>query len=381
VSANPERTSVATLASTFLKLGTIAFGGPAAHIAMMEREFVRERGWLTGEQFLDLVGTASLIPGPSSTEVAIYIGYRRAGWLGLFVAGSCFILPAALIVTALAWAYTRFGRIPAIGGVLYGVKASVIAVIAQALVRFACTAARTPGLLVLGLLALAAGAYGLNPVAAIAGAGVVSAAVRGTMLGVSDSTALVLAVPAVGPTAITPAIPVGLWKLCAIFLKIGSVVFGSGYVLLAFLHADLVERTRWLTEAQLIDAVAVGQVTPGPVFTTATFIGYLLGGIPGAIVATVAIFLPSFLLVAVSGPLIPLLRRSPVAAAFLDGVNVASLAVMAVVTAQLGRAAIVDATTALLAIVSALLLFRWNVNSAWLVLGAGIAGAAAQWSR
>ncbi len=375
-----EDVGIATVASTFLKLGTIAFGGPAAHIAMMEREFVHERSWLSREQFLDLVGAASLIPGPSSTEVAIYVGYRRAGWAGLLVAGVCFILPAALIVTALAWAYTSFGRFPVVGGVLYGVKAAVIAIVVQALVRFAGTAAKNRNLLVLGLLALTACAFGLNPVAVIAVAGAVSGGWQLATRQGADRTALALAISTTTPHITAAAIPVSLWKLSTVFLKIGSVVFGSGYVLLAFLHTDFVERTHWLTEGQLIDAVAIGQVTPGPVFTTATFIGYLLAGIPGAVVATAAIFLPSFVLVAASGPLIPRLRRSFAASAFLDGVNVASVALMAGVTVQLGRAAIVDATTGLLAVASGALLFLCNVNSAWLVLGAGIAGAALQWS-
>jgi chromate transporter len=380
VSTVPERTSVATVALTFLKLGTIAFGGPAAHIAIMEREFVRERRWLTSEQFLDLVGAASLIPGPSSTEVGIYVGYRRAGWLGLLVAGSCFILPAALTVTALAWAYESFGRVPAVGGALYGVKAVVIAVIVHALARFARTAVKTSRLFFLGLLALLAGARGVNPLAILVAAGVLNAAMSRGSLGRSTPAALALmASPAArGVATVTP---VGLLKLSAIFLKMGSVVFGSGYVLLAFLRADLVERLHWLSEAQLVDAVAVGQVTPGPVFTAATFIGYLVAGLPGAAVATAAIFLPAFVLVAVSGPLIPRLRRSPAAGAFLDGVNVGSLALMALVTVQLGRAAIVDATTLLLLIVGAWLLIRREVNVAWLVSGAAIAGSVVEWLR
>ncbi len=359
------------LALAFLRLGTTAFGGPAAHIAMMEDEFVRRRAWLTGEQFLDLVGAAGLIPGPSSTEVAIYVGYRRAGWRGLLVAGLCFILPAALMVTAIAWAYVRYGRLLAVGGVLYGVKAVIIAIVAQALVAFGRTAIKSAWLVALGVGAAIASALGVSPVIVLVAAGIISAAAR--LRSRPGMAALIWPGP-LGASAVAAAPPV-LVKLFLVFLKIGAVVFGSGYVLLAFLRADLVEGTHWLTEPQLIDAVAVGQFTPGPVFTTATFIGYVVAGVPGAIFATIGIFLPSFLLVAVSGPLIPRLRRSRIAGAFLDGVNVASVALMAVVGVQLARAAIVDVPTALLALVSAAALFRWRVNSACLVFGGGLLGA------
>jgi chromate transporter len=359
------------LALVFLRLGTTAFGGPAAHIAMMENEFVRRLAWLTREEFLDLVGTAGLIPGPSSTEVAIYVGYRRAGWHGLLVAGLCFILPAALMVTAIAWAYTRYGRLPAVGGILYGIKAVIIAVIAQALLSFARTAITSVWLAALGVGAVVASALGASPVLVLLVVGVLSAAPR---LRPGARMAALLGPGPLGASVLKAA-PVGVLKLFLVFVKIGSIVFGSGYVLLAFLRADLVEGTHWLTEPQLIDCVAVGQFTPGPVFTTATFIGYVVAGLPGALVATVGIFLPSFLMVAVSGPLIPRLRQSRIAGSFLDGVNAASVALMAFVGVQLGRSAIVDVTTALLAVISAAALFRWRVNSAWLVLGGGFIGA------
>jgi chromate transporter len=363
---------VKELAFAFLRLGTTAFGGPAAHIALMEDEFVRRRAWLTREQFLDLVGAAGLIPGPSSTEVAIYVGYRRAGWRGLLVAGLCFILPAALMVTATAWAYVRYGRLPALGGMLYGAKAVILAIVAQALVALGRTAIKSAWLAALGVGAAIASALSVSPVVVLLAAGLVSAVARRR----SSDRMVALIGPAPFGASIVTAAPAGLLKLFLVFLKIGAVVFGSGYVLLAFLRADLVDGTHWLTEAQLIDAVTVGQFTPGPVFTTATFVGYVVEGVPGALVATIGIFLPSFLLVAVSGPLIPRLRRSRIAGAFLDGVNVAALALMAVVGVQLGRAAIVDAPTALLVLVSAAALFRWRVNSAWLVLGGGLLGAA-----
>jgi chromate transporter len=356
-----------SLAWAFLRLGTTAFGGPAAHIAMMEDEFVRRRSWLTRQEFLDLVGAASLIPGPSSTEVAIYIGYRRAGARGLLVAGVCFILPAAILATAIAAAYVRLGRLPAVGGVLYGVKAAIVAVVAQALVVFARTAVKSVALLLIGAASVAATAAGAQPLLVLITAGVVA----------------MVADRAKWPTAAASMAfpignPVGLAKLFAVFLKVGSVVFGSGYVLLAFLREDLVERAHWLTESQLLDAVAVGQVTPGPVFTTATFIGYLIAGGPGALVATIGIFLPSFVLVAVSGRLVARVRRSRSAGAFLDGVNVASLALMAVVTVQLARAAIVDWVSAIVAVVTGVLLLKWRVNSAWLVAGAAGVGVLAK---
>ncbi|MEA2749773.1 MAG: chromate transporter [Myxococcales bacterium] len=375
------------LALVFLKLGTTAFGGPAAHIAMMEDELVRRRAWLTREELLDLVSAAALIPGPSSTEVAIYIGYRRGGWRGLLLGGLCFIMPAALIVTSIAWAYVRFGRLPAVGGVLYGIKAIIIAVVAQALVAFGRTAIKSRWLLALGVAAAAANVLGASPLVVLLCAGVVSAAgpiVRHEKKEKNDPSLLwpgALGVTSGASIVATASAPVGLTKLFLVFLKIGAIVFGSGYVLLAFLRADLVDRTHWLTESQLVDAVAVGQLTPGPVFTTATFVGYVVAGIPGAIVATVGIFLPSFVLVAISGRLIPRLRRSRIAGAFLDGVNVASLALMGVVGVQLARAAIVDVPSAGLAVLSGAALLRWRINSAWLVLAGGAVGALVQWLR
>ena len=374
---SPREVHLGKLAVVFLKLGTVAFGGPAAHIAMMEDEFVRRRAWLSRQEFLDLVGAASLIPGPSSTEVAIYVGYRRAGWRGLLIAGVCFILPAALLVTALAWAYVQLGNLPQVGAVLYGVKAVVIAIIAQALLGLARTAFKTRTLAALGAIAFSACLFGVNPLGVLVGSGLASGLRRG--LARPDrrrGAAFLLSAGGIAGASSIP-VPVTLTKLFFIFLKIGAVVFGSGYVLLAFLRADFVEGTRWLTEARLLDAVAVGQVTPGPVFTTATFIGYLLAGLPGAAVATVAIFLPSFFLVALSGPLIPRLRTSPMAAAILDGVNAGAVAVILVVGLQLGRTALVDGTTIALAAAGFLVLVVLRPNSAWLVL----AGALVGWLR
>jgi chromate transporter len=374
----PASGDLVALAVTFLRLGLTAFGGPAAHIALMEQEFVRRRGWLTAAEFLDLVGAASIIPGPSSTEVAIYIGYRRAGLRGLALAGSCFILPAALLVSGIAWTYVAFGRLPTAVGVLHGVEPVVVAVIAQALWTFGRAALKSRLLALLGIAALGLDLAGVNPLLLLVVAGAAAASARagsrGAMAGV-----LLPAAPLVAGAA--PAAGVTLGSLFLVFLKAGSVVFGSGYVLLAFLRGDLVHRLGWLTEHQLVDAVAVGQLTPGPVFTTATFVGYLLRGPAGAAVATVGIFLPSFVLVAVTAPLIPRIRRSRVAGAFLDGVNVASLGLMAAVSLQLARAAVVDAWTAGIAAVSLALLVRYRLNSTWLIVGGALLGVALANSR
>jgi chromate transporter len=368
---------VGEVAALFLKLGLLGFGGPAAHLAMMEDEVVRRRGWLDRERFLDLVGATNLIPGPNSTEMAIHIGHARAGWLGLVVAGLSFILPAFLVVLGCAWAYVRYSTLPAAAGLFYGLKPVIIAIVLQALVGLGRTAARTPALAGVGAACLVAAAAGVNELLllVLAGAVLASASVIQKVRAGASARALALlpfAVAAGGPTA--AAAPFGLWPLFLFFLKVGSVLFGSGYVLLAFLRADLVERWGWLSEGQLLDAVAVGQVTPGPVFTTATFIGYLLGGPPAAVLATVGIFLPAFVFVAISGPLVPRIRRSPLAGAFLDGVNVASVALMGLVTWRLGRAAIVDLPTLALAAASAVALIRFRLNSTWLVGFGALAG-------
>jgi chromate transporter len=366
--------TIGELAAYFLRLGTIAFGGPAAHIAMMEDEVVRKRAWLTRENFLDLLAAANLLPGPSSTELAIFIGFRRGGWRGLIVAGLCFILPAAVIVTVLAWAYVRFGALPGVAGVLYGVKPVVIAVILIALARLARTALKSTWLVAVALVTLAAATLGVSVLPVLAFGAILGALPR--LRRPQPPAVAALLAPGAVITATVTGGPVTLWSLLLVFLKVGAVVFGSGYVLLAFLHDDLVQRLGWLSERQLLDAVAVGQITPGPVFTTATFIGYLLAGVPGAIIATIGIFLPSFVLVAISGPLLSRVRRSPAAGAALDGVTVASLALMATVSWTLGRSAIVDRWTVVIAVVSLVMLARFRVNSAWLVLGGGAVGLA-----
>jgi chromate transporter len=382
-SAATSQAPLRQLAWVFLKLGAIAFGGPAAHIAMMEDEVVGRRRWLPRDEFLDLLGATNLIPGPNSTELAIHIGYRKAGWTGLLVAGSCFILPAALIVTAFAWAYVRYGSLPETNAILYGVKPVIVAVILQALWGLGTSALKTGWLALVGAAGMVLGFLGVHELAIIFGGGIVVGFARFLTTWRRRGGRYILSIIQGAPlaflaqmttTAGAAASSFGLWPLFLFFLKVGSVLFGSGYVLLAFLRADLVERWHWLTEGQLLDAIAVGQVTPGPVFTTATFIGYVLGGLSGAGVATAGIFLPAFFFVAVSGPLVPWIRRSETAGAFLDGVNAASLSLMAVVTWRLGRAALGDWLTVALLIASLVLLMRYHLNSAWLVFGGAITG-------
>ena len=386
------------LATLFLRLGVTAFGGPAAHIAMMRDEVVDRRRWLTDKEFLDLVAATHLIPGPNSTELAIHLGYRRGGLPGLALAGVCFILPAALIVAGIAWGYARYGATPQVGWLMYGIGPVVIAIVAQALVKLGqaafsrwAYAAIAAGALAaalgggneLGLL-VAGGSIGLvlatrpkgpdSGAAAGAWLAAIPAALARLLHGTAAAAATAGAATA-SVAAIAAAVPFSLARLTLFFLKVGAVLFGSGYVLLAFLRADLVERWGWLTDQQLIDAITVGQITPGPVFTTATFIGYLLGGWVGATLATAAIFAPGFVFVALTQPLIPRLRASRALGGCLDGVVAASLGLMAAVTWQLARAAVSDLPTALIAAAAAVVLFRWRPNSTWLILG----GAAAGW--
>jgi len=346
---------------------------------MMEDEVVRRRRWLTHDDFLDLLGATNLIPGPNSTELAIHIGHRQAGWPGLLVAGVSFILPAVLIVAAFAWAYVRYGSLPQVAGVLYGVKPVIIAIVLQALWSLGRTAIKTKFLALVALAAVVLSFLRVHELLVLFGAGLIVGLTRVIPRHIRSRSNLLLPISA-SPVALfwqvsaAASTPFGLWPLFLFFVKVGAVLYGSGYVLLAFIRADLVERWHWLTETQLLDAIAVGQVTPGPVFTTATFIGYVLGGTSGALVATLGIFLPAFFFVAVSGPLVPRIRQSPTAGAFLDGVNAAALALMFVVTYELGRAAIVDLTTIILAVISAIILFRFRLNSAWLVLGGAVIG-------
>ena len=376
----PRSARLRGVALLFTRLGFTAFGGPAAHIAMMEDEVVRRRGWLSRAEFLDLVGAVNLIPGPNSTEIALHVGHRRAGFAGLLVAGACFIGPAMGMALVLAWVYQRYGTLPRAAGVLAGIKPVIIAVVVQAVWSLGRTALRTRTLTLLALAAGAMAAMGVGEIAVLAlgaGAGAAARAERrrdearfGAGAGVGVGAMAVATGVAAGAASVT------LPAIFGVFLKIGSLLFGSGYVLASFMRTELVERRGWLSEGQVLDAVAVGQFTPGPLLTTATFAGSLLAGVPGGLAATAGIFLPAFVLVALSGPLVPRLRRSATAGAVLDGVNAASWALMAVAAWRLGRGAVVDWATAALAVVAAMLLARFRVNSAWLVLGGGLIGLA-----
>jgi chromate transporter len=337
---------------------------------------VRRRHWITHAEFLDRLAAANLIPGPSSTEVAIFVGQLKRGWRGLIVAGCCFIVPAAIIVSLIAWAYVRFGSLPKIEGIFYAIKPAVVAIVTQALGKLGRTGLKTIQLAAIAALAVGLPFLGVGPLIVLLTAGLLSAASLATknrLVSATFGSAKIAgaAMAMVGAATVFPSV---LLRLFLSFLKIGSVVFGSGYVLLAFLQTEFVDRLHWLTEKQLIDAVAVGQFTPGPVFTTATFIGYIVAGWSGAVVATIGIFLPGFLLVAVSGPLIPRLRKSAVASAALDGVIAGSLALMAFVTWQLGRASIIDRMTLLIFAISLIALLRFRVNPAWVVAAAAILG-------
>ena len=385
----------------FLRLGFTSFGGPAAHIAIMHNEAVRRRAWLSEQEFLDLLGAANLIPGPTSTELAIYLGYKRAGLAGLAAAGLCFVLPSTLIVLGLAWAYVQTASTPAAAQVLYGILPVVIAIVAQALWGLGRKAIK--GWLTGAVGALAAGAFLLgvtNILLVLLSAGLavmlwsnrsrlgprsrqhpIEEAHNSPPEETYDSPVdeaprhpLKAWLPLAGLGLPAAAAPFSLGLLFLTFLKIGAILYGSGYVLLAFLRADFVTNLGWLTDRQLIDAVAIGQVTPGPVFTTATFIGYLLGGVPGALLATLAIFLPSFVFVGISGRFIRRMRGSPWAGGFLDGVNAAALGLMLGVMLQLATTAIRDPLTIVIALASLALLLRWRVNSTWLILGGGLIG-------
>jgi chromate transporter len=382
------------LAGIFLKLGTIGFGGPAAHIAMMEEEVVRRRKWITREYFLDLVGATNLIPGPNSTEMAIHIGYIRTGWAGLAVAGISFILPAVLITATFAWAYVKFGSLPKIIPFFYGIKPAVLAVIFFAVWRLGRTAVKNWRLLVIGLGVTLASLLKMNEIAVLLLGAVIGMfwlrwpprgrppVVLEVIAGVSTAMGAILSHVRIswGAVAMVAAgfggpIGLSLLKLGLFFLKVGAVLFGSGYVLVAFLEGGLVHDYGWLSQQQLLDAIAIGQFTPGPVLSAATFIGYMISGVPGAVVSTVAIFLPSFFFVAALNPIVPRLRQSPWASAFLDAVNVSSVALMLAVVVKLGQTTLTGFPAWLIAIAALVVSFWWKVNATWLILG----GAAVGW--
>jgi chromate transporter len=376
------------LAALFLKLGAISFGGPAAHIALLEGEVIRKRQWVTRQQFPDMLGAANLIPGPTSTEMAINVGFVRARWAGLCVAGASFILPAALITGAFAWAYVRFGSLPQAASVLAGIKPAVLAVIAVAIWRLGKTAVKDAGLGLLGALSLAAFLFGLNPILILFGGGLLGMlAKRASSLG---SEALFIFVPrkngfppslrvagyAASGSIAAGALPLrpSIGQIGFFFLKVGAVLYGGGYLLLAFLEQGLVQQHAWLTRQQLLDAVAIGQFTPGPVLSAATFIGYILGGVPGAVVATIGIFLPSFFYIGLLAPVLFRLRQSVWIAAFLDSVNVCAVALMVGVTVRLGIDALRGWPAWLISLASLAILLRWKISPAWIVLGGGIVG-------
>jgi chromate transporter len=372
----PYRQRLIEVTTLFLRLGLTAFGGPAAHIAIMHDEVVRRRAWVSEQDFLDLLGAANLIPGPTSTELAIYLGYRRVGWAGLVLAGVCFILPATLIVMALAWAYMRFGSTPLASGIFYGILPVVIAIVGQALWNLGRKAVKSWLTGLLGLLALGLYFLGINILVLLLAAGLV-AMLAGNLSRLKRMPAFWF--PLAGMGLLASSVAFSLPVLFLNFLKVGATLYGSGYVLLAYLQTDFVRGLGWLTDKQLFDAIAIGQVTPGPVFTTATFIGYLLGGVPGALVATLGIFLPSFIYVAIAGRLVDRIRNSTWAGSFLDGVNVAALGLMLGVTLQLGMTAIVDPLTILIALACLVLLLRFKPNSTWLIAGGALIGLVHVW--
>jgi chromate transporter len=368
--SSTRKGTLGEIAREFLRFGLIAYGGAAAHIAMMEDIFVQRLGWLSRERFLDLVGAVNLLPGPTSTELAIYIGEIRGGVPGLLVAGICFILPAAVLAAGLAWVYVKYGTLPNVEALLFGVKAIVVALIFQAIWNLARSALKTPFLVVLVALVLVLAFLGLPVVVLLIASGLVCLVLRS-----ATAKRLVAASPiALVATGSASISSVGLFSIFLYFLKVGAVLFGSGYVLLAFLRADLVIKLHWLTDTQLLDAIAISQATPGPFFTVSTFIGYVLGGWKGAIVGTIGMFVPAFTYVAATASFLPKLRKSPAASAFLDGVNAAVIALMAYVGWQFARQAIVNLQTFLIALLGTVLLLKFKVNSAWLVVGAGLLG-------
>ena len=360
------------VAALFLKLGFTAFGGPAAHIAIMHDEVVVKRKWLTDAEFLDLLGATNLIPGPNSTEMAIHIGYVRAGWLGLIVGGVGFILPATFIVLGLAWLYVQYGTTPQAEWLLYGIKPVVVAIIAQAIWNLGSKALITGTLILIGIFVLALYFLGVNEIFLLFAGGVVFLLLANfqRLKNLKATEMLPIGIASLPQLVTSFSLPV----LFLTFLKIGSVLYGSGYVLLAFLRTDFVLRLGWLSDQQLLDAVAIGQVTPGPLFTAATFIGYLLGGVPGAFLATLGIFLPSFIFVAISNPLIPKIRNSTWAGSLLDGVKASALGLMAAVTVQLARYSLTNFFTLTIGVISLIVLLRYKINSTWLIAGGAIAG-------
>jgi chromate transporter len=362
---------VAEVMLVFFMLGLIAFGGPAAHVALMRRELVVRRKWLPESEFLRMFAACNLIPGPSSTELAIYLGYRRAGWRGLVAGGVSFILPAMLIMLLIAWAYQRYGTSSQALGILYGIRAAVVGIVVWAIIDLGRRLLKRWALIILAAVVAGLFLIGINPVVLVVAGGLIAAA-----------ASQVQPNPKVGLLNLTTGVALPTWsggKLLTIFLtflKLGVVSFGSGYVLYAFLHADFVQGLHWLTDKQLIDAIAIGQATPGPVFTTATFLGYLFAGVPGALLATLGIFLPGFVLVPLLDRIVHLTERRAWAQGFIDGANAAAIGLIAAVTLQIGRSALVDPLTVVIALAGLGVVWKWPLASPGVVLAAAVVGVA-----
>lgn len=364
-----RREHLREIARVFFRLGCVGFGGPAVHIAMMEEEVVRKRRWMTPEHFLDLVGATNLIPGPNSTEMSMHCGHERGGWRGLVVAGACFIVPAVIITGVFAWAYQRYGSLPEVQPFLYGIKPAVIAVIVALMISLGRKAIKSVTLGLLGLVAAGLALAGANEIYVLFGAGLVAIIIK-----ISSRSGLNILSPGIVLGIAQVGTELSSWKLFWIFLKVGAILYGSGYVLFAFLDAELVA-TGLMSKQQLVDAIAVGQFTPGPVFSAATFIGWQLGGIWGALAATVGIFLPSFLFVAFLTPLIPKLRKSEVMSAFLDAVNIAAIALILAVALEMGRESLVDWRTAVIAVLGFFFTFYFKkINTVFIILGGAMLG-------
>lgn len=368
---NTSQTPLPVIAKLFLKLGIIGFGGPAVHIALMQEEVVRKRAWMKEEHFLDLVGATNLIPGPNSTEMTMHIGHERAGWKGLIVAGSCFIIPAVIITAFFAWLYQRYGQLPQVQPFIYGIKPAIIAVVVSLMINLGRKALKTIELGVIGTLAAVAVLAGYNEIYVLFGGGLLGIIIHGLKTKAKTTNGIF---PFVLLQISNANSNLSDFKLFITFLKIGSILYGSGYVLFAFLDAELVSKGL-LTKQQLVDAIAVGQFTPGPVFSSATFIGWQIGGAPGAIAATIGIFLPSFLFVALLNPMIPRLRKSKIMSAFLDAVNIVSIAIILSVIVEIGRLTLLDWKTIAIAIISFIVTFYFRkLNTAFIIFGGAVLG-------
>ena len=396
----PSKTaSVRSIILAFLKISFTSFGGHAAHLAIMEEEVVKKHKWITHEEFLDIISATNLIPGPNSTETALHIGYSLAGWQGFFAAGLSFIIQTVMIVTGVAMAYVKYGMLPATENILFWIKPVIMAVISLAVYRFSKTAVKNKLLLFMLFLACLASVFKITEIAVILILGVLVMFINLTLQGTSPKKILndfsiklkkviakisnrdkfnsfapssFLLDPLIQASSCT--VSCDLPAIFLFFFKISAIIFGSGYILYAFLYNDLVVNYHWISQAQLIDAIAIGQFTPGPVFTAATFIGYLLAGVPGALIASIGVFLPAFIYVAITSPFLTQMRQSKSLSFFLDGVNVASLGLMIVVCFNLATAMLTNTLAISIFVISLGILWRFKVNSAWLILVAAVLG-------